>query len=44
MGIYYLQEFENETLTCALSVVQTAVLLACVYVFRRLAGKEALTA
>lgn len=44
VGIYYLQEFENEALTCALSVVQTALLLACVYAFRRAAGKEAITA
>ena len=44
VGIYYLQEFENEALTCTLSVIQTVLLLFCVYVFRRLAGKEALTA
>lgn len=44
VGIYYLQEFENEALTCTLSVIQTVLLLLCVYVFRRLAGKEALTA
>jgi iron(III) transport system permease protein len=44
VGIYYLQEFENEALTCTLSVIQTFLLLFCVYVFRRLAGKEALTA
>jgi iron(III) transport system permease protein len=44
VGIYYLQEFENEALTCALSVVQTLVLLGCVYLFRRAAGKEALVA
>jgi iron(III) transport system permease protein len=44
VGIYYLQEFENEALTCALSVVQTVLLLACVYAFRRAAGKEALSA
>ena len=44
VGIYYLQEFENEALTCTLSVIQTVLLLFCVYAFRRLAGKEALTA
>jgi iron(III) transport system permease protein len=44
VGIYYLQEFENEALTCTLSVIQTLLLLFCVYVFRRLAGREALTA
>ena len=44
VGIYYLQEFENEALTCTLSVIQTVLLLVCVYAFRRLAGKEALTA
>jgi iron(III) transport system permease protein len=44
VGIYYLQEFENEALTCTLSVIQSALLLFCVYVFRRMAGREALTA
>jgi iron(III) transport system permease protein len=44
VGIYYLQEFENEALTCTLSVIQTLLLLFCVYIFRKLAGKEALTA
>ena len=44
VGIYYLQEFENEALTSTLSVIQTALLLASVYIFRRLAGREALTA
>jgi iron(III) transport system permease protein len=44
VGIYYLQEFENEALTCTLSVIQTVLLLFCVYMFRKLAGKEALTA
>jgi len=44
VGIYYLQEFENEALTCTLSVIQTLLLLFCVYVFRHLAGREALTA
>ena len=44
VGIYYLQEYENEALTCTLAVIQTVLLLLCVYIFRRLAGKEALTA
>jgi iron(III) transport system permease protein len=44
VGIYYLQEFENEALTCALAVVQTALLLGCIYLFRRVAGPEALSA
>jgi iron(III) transport system permease protein len=44
VGVYYLSNFENEPLTAALSVAQTAILLVCVVVFRRLAGREALTA
>ena len=44
VGVYYLANFENEPLTCALSVAQTVVLLVCVMVFRRVAGREALTA
>ncbi|OGL65507.1 MAG: hypothetical protein A3J27_14235 [Candidatus Tectomicrobia bacterium RIFCSPLOWO2_12_FULL_69_37] len=44
VGIYYLQEYKNESVTCALSVVQTFILLACVFLFRRLAGREALVA
>lgn len=44
VGVYYLTNFENEPLTAALSVVQTAVLLLCVLLFRRVAGREALTA
>ncbi len=36
--------FENEALTSALSMAQTVVLLLCILVFRRLAGREALTA
>ena len=44
VGVYYLVNFENEPLTAALSVAQTVVLLICVYVFRRVAGREALTA
>jgi iron(III) transport system permease protein len=44
VGVYYLANFENEPLTCALSVAQTVVLLACVVVFRKLAGREAVSA
>lgn len=44
VGVYYLSNFENEPLTAALSMAQTVVLLICIYVFRRAAGKEALTA
>ena len=44
VGVYYLTNYENETLTAALSMAQTVVLLICVYIFRRLAGREALTA
>ena len=44
VGVYYLANFENEALTSALSMTQTVVLLICIYIFRRLAGKEALTA
>lgn len=44
VGVYYLTNYENETLTAALSMAQTVVLLACVYIFRRIAGREALTA
>jgi len=44
VGVYYLSNFENEPLTAALSIAQTVMLLACVLVFRRLAGREALTA
>lgn len=44
VGVYYLTNYENEALTSALSVTQTVVLLVCVYVFRRVAGREALTA
>jgi len=44
VGVYYLSNFENEPLTSALSMAQTVVLLICIYVFRRLAGREALTA
>lgn len=44
VGVYYLSNFENEPMTSALSMAQTVVLLICIYVFRRIAGKEALTA
>ena len=44
VGVYYLANFENEPLTSALSMAQTVVLLICIYVFRKLAGREALTA
>ena len=44
VGVYYLANFENEPLTCALSVAQTVVLLICIVVFRRMAGREALSA
>lgn len=44
VGVYYLANFENEPLTAALSIAQTAVLLVCILIFRRAAGKEALTA
>ena len=44
VGVYYLTNFENEPLTAALSMAQTVVLLACIYIFRRVAGREALTA
>jgi iron(III) transport system permease protein len=44
VGVYYLANFENEPLTAALSIAQTVVLLLCVVIFRRVAGREALTA
>jgi iron(III) transport system permease protein len=44
VGVYYLSNYENEPLTAALSMVQTVALLLCIVVFRRLAGREALTA
>ncbi len=44
VGVYYLTNFENEPLTAALSMAQTVVLLICIYLFRRVAGREALTA
>ncbi|HXV10858.1 MAG TPA: iron ABC transporter permease [Burkholderiales bacterium] len=44
VGVYYLANFENEPLTSALSIAQTVVLLLCIVIFRRAAGREALTA
>jgi iron(III) transport system permease protein len=44
VGVYYLTNFENEPLTAALSMAQTVMLLIAIYAFRRLAGREALTA
>jgi iron(III) transport system permease protein len=44
VGVYYLVNFENEPLTASLSIAQTIVLLLCILVFRRVAGREALTA
>ena len=43
-GIYYLQEYETESLTCTLSVIQTFFLLACVFLFRKMVGRQALVA
>jgi iron(III) transport system permease protein len=42
VGVWYLLEYEGVSLTATLSVVQTALLLLCVFLFRRLAGPEAL--
>ena len=44
VGVYYLTNYENDTLTAALSMTQTVILLVCVFIFRRVAGREALTA
>jgi iron(III) transport system permease protein len=44
VGVYYLSNFENEPMTAALALAQTVMLLFCVYIFRKVAGKEALTA
>jgi len=44
VGVYYLSNFEGEPLTAALAMAQTVILLICLYAFRRIAGKEALTA
>lgn len=44
VGVYYLSNFENEPLTCALSMAQTLMLIVCFLIFRRVAGRESLTA
>ncbi|MDH3316290.1 MAG: iron ABC transporter permease [Gammaproteobacteria bacterium] len=44
VGVYYLANFENESLTSALSIAQTVLLLICIVIFRRVAGREALSA
>jgi len=44
VGVYYLSNYENEALTAALSMTQTVILLVCILIFRRVAGREALTA
>ena len=44
VGVYYLTNYENEPLTAALSLAQTLLCLICMIAFRRLAGKEALSA
>lgn len=44
VGVYYLLEYENEPMTATLSLVQAAMLLICLVIFRRIAGREALTA
>lgn len=43
IGVWYAMEYEGEPLTATLSLIQTALLLICVVLFRRLAGPEALT-
>lgn len=44
VGVYYLSNFENEPLTAALAMAQTVLLLIALYIFRQVAGREALTA
>jgi len=44
VGVYYLSNFENEPLTAALAMAQTVLLLIALYIFRHVAGREALTA
>jgi len=44
VGVYYLSNFENEPMTAALSVAQSLLLLLCIFLFRRIAGREALSA
>jgi iron(III) transport system permease protein len=43
VGIYYLNEFENEPLTGALAVIQMVFLLICFVVFRRMAKVDSLS-
>jgi len=44
VGVYYLSNFENEPLTAALAMAQTVLCLIALYIFRHVAGREALTA
>ncbi|MDP7368884.1 MAG: ABC transporter permease subunit, partial [Nitrospinota bacterium] len=44
VGVLYLADFEGDPLTAALAIVQTIILLGCIILFRKVAGKEALTA
>ncbi|HBK81735.1 MAG TPA: hypothetical protein DDZ83_19035 [Nitrospinae bacterium] len=44
VGVLYLADFEGDPLTAALAIVQTVILLGCIVLFRKVAGKEALTA
>ena len=44
VGVYYLSNFENDPMTAALSVAQSLLLLVCIFVFRKIAGREALSA
>lgn len=44
VGVYYLSNFENEPLTAALAMAQTVLCLIALYIFRQVAGREALTA
>ena len=44
VGVYYLSNFENEPMTAALSVAQSLLLLVCIFIFRKMAGREALSA
>ncbi len=44
VGVLYLADFEGDPLTAALAIVQTVILLGCIILFRKVAGKEALTA
>ena len=40
VGVYYLLEFENDSLTSTLAIIQTIILLICLVIFRRIAGRE----